>query len=221
MSKQTTSFYTVTDLGKLKNPVAINNFGQIIGSTSPQAGLAFLWQPTARNSPAGEPLALGTLGGSESYATAINDDGHVTGYFRDIAGNPQVVLWTPTSPNSGQCKSLISLQFPPLVGAQFSPPAIYGGITQFDVVASNAGADTHAAIYVPGQPPRLFESSGSAGFYYVTAITKNGWITGTKCPPHFNTQAVCYKAFDPVSQPLPDFGGKYYYLGSPLGACRR
>jgi hypothetical protein len=214
MSHRTPSLYTVTDLGTLKNPVAINNFGQIVGSTSPQAGQAFLWQPTARNSPAGKPIALGSLGGSESYATAINDDGHVTGYFRDGLDEPQVVLWTPASPNSAQCESLISLNFPPLKGPQFNPPAIYGGITQSDVVASDAGPTSHAALYVPGQP-KIFELSGN--FYYVAAVSKNGWITGSKCPPNLNTHAVCYKAFDPVSQPLPDFtSGEYYYLGVDL-----
>jgi hypothetical protein len=209
------------------NPIAINNFGQIVGYTSSESPQAVLWQPeplNTPNSPNGTLFALGTLGGAASYPTDINDNGYVTGYFLDGAGIPRVVLWKSDPINSPEGSSLISLNFPPLQGAQFDPSSIYGGINQSDVVASNAGPFSHAALYVPPPappvppppfPPKTLFESPDAGFYYVAAISKNGWITGSKTSPGSDDRAVCYKVYDLSSQPEPDFTkvDDYYYLG--------
>jgi probable HAF family extracellular repeat protein len=69
---------TVTDLGTLggtlSSATALNERGQVVGSSLTAAGElhAFLWER-------GRMRDLGTLGGTTSEATAVNDRGQVTG----------------------------------------------------------------------------------------------------------------------------------------------
>ncbi len=71
--------YDVTDLGTLGGPTSdawsINNYGQIVGSSSLPGGAtthAFLYDGTM--------FDLGTLAGGNSEAHAVNDSGQVAGY---------------------------------------------------------------------------------------------------------------------------------------------
>jgi len=60
--------------GTSSQVAGINNFGQICGTlTDPARSLAFLWQNGQITH------LLGTLGGTNSYAKAINDLGHIVG----------------------------------------------------------------------------------------------------------------------------------------------
>jgi probable HAF family extracellular repeat protein len=67
----------------------INDFGQVIGialdSTHNQA-VAVRWS-------GGQAVSLGTLGGANSGATAINDLGDIVGSADDAAGQSHAVLW--------------------------------------------------------------------------------------------------------------------------------
>ncbi len=62
------------------DPKDINNLGQVVGNAKNADGLerAFLWQLNANGYP--QMTNLGTLGGDESFAIAINDQGDVVGY---------------------------------------------------------------------------------------------------------------------------------------------
>ncbi len=86
------------DLGTLNGPgtlngqeseaVAINERGQVVGSSSATSGLfhAFLWQD-------GEMLDLGTLGGYQSAANGINEPGQIVGWSTMANGHQHAFLW--------------------------------------------------------------------------------------------------------------------------------
>jgi probable HAF family extracellular repeat protein len=82
------SNYTVTDLGGLSgsrfaNVSAINNLGQVVGTS---ANHAFLWENGAMTD-------LGTLGGTLSAANAINDRGQIVGESTTASGEKHAFLW--------------------------------------------------------------------------------------------------------------------------------
>lgn len=90
----------VTDLGRLNgNPVVrdINDSSAIVGETSaPDAdetgypARAFLWQGEQLND-------LGTLGGSESSASAVNNTGQIVGQAQKFNGENVATLWEGTT----------------------------------------------------------------------------------------------------------------------------
>ena len=75
---------SLTDLGPGIVPNAINNVGQVVGQNA--SGQAFLWQ-------AGTMTPLGTLGGSQSMANDINDNGVVVGWAYDVAEKQKAFKW--------------------------------------------------------------------------------------------------------------------------------
>lgn len=66
------------------SPQAINNLGQIVGTTQ---GSAFLWTP-------GEGLTTISHGGANTVAVDINDSGQVLGYYDASDGVRNGFLWT-------------------------------------------------------------------------------------------------------------------------------
>ncbi len=82
------STYTIAGLGGLSgspfaNVAALNNFGQVVGTSGNHA---FLWEN-------GIMTDLGTLGGSSSVANAINDKGQVVGESTTASGEKHAFLW--------------------------------------------------------------------------------------------------------------------------------
>jgi probable HAF family extracellular repeat protein len=86
---------TITDLSKQPGwpaggvPVAINDSGQIVGNTLTSDGgaHAFVWRQ-------GRVTSLGTLGGKESAATAMNDRGQIVGWSdTKTGGGHYAFLW--------------------------------------------------------------------------------------------------------------------------------
>lgn len=75
----------LTDLGAGLNPTAINNVGQVVGQAANSQ--AFLWA-------SGTTTPLGTMGGTQSYANDINDDGTAVGWSHDAGGQMRAFSWT-------------------------------------------------------------------------------------------------------------------------------
>ena len=85
--------YTVTELEPLDGdavnvPKSINNLGQVVGYSisNSSAYHAVLWDK-------GNKIDLGTLGGSEAYASSINKAGQVVGFSKTSTGANHAVLW--------------------------------------------------------------------------------------------------------------------------------
>jgi probable HAF family extracellular repeat protein len=84
--------------------IGINAGGQVAGlssTTDDESEHATLWNPTSPNGSVGTLYDLGTLGGTYSQGTGINDGGQVTGYA-DLTGNVEshAIMWKPMTPGS-------------------------------------------------------------------------------------------------------------------------
>jgi probable HAF family extracellular repeat protein len=84
--------------------IGINDSGQVAGisaTTGDAAEHATLWIPTTPNGSSGTLHDLGTLGGTYSQGTGINNSGQVTGYS-DKTGDStsRAIMWKPTTPGS-------------------------------------------------------------------------------------------------------------------------
>jgi probable HAF family extracellular repeat protein len=99
---------SIHDLGGLGGQfswgIGINASGQISGiaaTMDDEAEHATLWNPTTPGGFSGTLHDLGTLGGTYSQGTGINDRGQLTGYS-DLTGDEawHAMLWQPTTPNS-------------------------------------------------------------------------------------------------------------------------
>ncbi len=78
----------LTDLGVGVNPQAINSVGQVVGQASNSQ--AFLWQ-------GGITTPLGTVGGTQSFANDISDNGWAVGWSLDAAGHQKAFRWDATN----------------------------------------------------------------------------------------------------------------------------
>jgi probable HAF family extracellular repeat protein len=84
--------YTVTDLGPLVRPVAINSSGSIVGHTLGVKIHAFSWQN-------GITTMLPEMSGGKSIAKAINNTGAIVGLIRIPGIGERAAMWqngTPT-----------------------------------------------------------------------------------------------------------------------------
>jgi probable HAF family extracellular repeat protein len=204
---------TMHNLGSLggteSHGSAINASGQVAGSsltTGDAAYHAFLWKPMAPNGTSGAMHDLLTLGGAESFGSAVNASGQVAG-FSSTTGDAayHAYLWTPTTPN-GASGTMLDL-------------ATLGGLNSYSynvgaggqvVGASEVGITsdhTHAFLYTSASgmvdlnalidPLSGWELSDAADINEAGQITGQGLINGE------------YHAYllTPVPAILADFNG--------------
>jgi len=91
--------YSVTQITANGSANAINNYGQVVGSSGSSA---FLWTPLVANSTAGSLIDLGGLPANAPSGAAawINDRGQVVGTTDFTAfRTSEAFLWTPDTPN--------------------------------------------------------------------------------------------------------------------------
>ena len=92
----------VVELSRCFGTTGMNNRAQVAGYWNTPYGqdrpfLAFL-----NDGLTGNYQGLGTLGGRQSYAYGINDNGTVVGESQNLAGAYLGFIWTPESPNGTQ-----------------------------------------------------------------------------------------------------------------------
>jgi probable HAF family extracellular repeat protein len=181
------------DLGTLggtgSSAAGINDAGQICGTANLSGDTyqhAFLWTKGATDGVPTNPQMkdLGTLGGNNSSAWAINTSGQVAGQADTTSGQLnhfRAFRWTPSRQNgtTGKMKDLGALN-PNFDG---SVSAAYG-INDSGVVVGTSGENPpfHAVYWPGGSLQDLNDlvpaNSGFAGLGYATGINKGGEIVG-------------------------------------------
>ncbi len=186
--------------GSESNGAAINASGQISGSsltTGDAAYHAFLWKPTMPNGTSGTMHDLLTLGGAESFGSAINASGQVAG-FSSTTGEAayHAYLWTPTTPNgtNGTMQDLLTL----------------GGLNSYSYNVGAAGQVVGASeIDVTSDQTHAFLYTSTSGMIDLNSLIDplSGW--------ELSDAAAINEAWQITGQGL--IGGEYHaYLLTPV-----
>jgi probable HAF family extracellular repeat protein len=161
----------------------INDRGQVAGKVYLNNGAtprAFLWNPSPANGTTGTLIDLGSLGGPNSEATAINSAGQVGGDANTSSGGNDAFLWTPTTPN-GTTGSMIALgTISNVTGINDSGEIV--GSSSFVPVGVTAGNPPSAAFLSSGGKVINLGSLGGSSFQdasYAYAINSYGQVVGT------------------------------------------
>ncbi|HEX8613315.1 MAG TPA: DUF3466 family protein [Telluria sp.] len=153
------SRYTVTPLPANTNPLGINNAGQIVGDRPGAEGQrGFIWS-------GGTLASMGTLGGADSSAAAINQAGQAAGYARVASGAARAVRYA---------------------GASLAELVIPGSIDSLASAINDAGqiagqylssASTYRAFLYSGGASTDLGTLGG-GFAYAAGINNAGHVVG-------------------------------------------
>lgn len=187
----TLRMYTVTDLGSLgggnTSPVAINDQGQVVGSSSTATGQnhAFVWSSDTGMDD------LGTLPGDiSSLADGINSQEQIVGASYSATGVQRGVLWY-----GGTASAIgpLSPSTTPLVWADAINDAghIVGGST----ISIDNGVPTHAYFLSQGagmQDLGVLPGCPSSCQSSATAINQSDQIVGWSDTPSANLHAVLW-----------------------------
>jgi len=194
--------FQVTDLKLPCTPIdevrlAINDYGQVVGTMagSPIIGSeqAFLWQPKSKNAITG---TLYTLPPPQipppqptSYAVAINGNGCITGYIKDVNRKMAQAIWTPDKPNT------VPTAPPQLINPDksFDPTYFfnnpYGGINDLGRVASNEYDPSRKSVRAVFYDGKIHELAPN--FWGARAINSNSQVVGHSSAPYpMGAQAV-------------------------------
>src|SRR3954469_23342798 len=179
---------TMFNLGSLggteSNGGAINASGQVSGSSltnGDAAYHAFLWKPTTPNGTSGAMYDLGTLGGTESFAGAINTSGQIAG-FSYPTGNAayHAYLWTRTTLNgtTGTMQDLATLGGLNSYSYNIGAAGQVIGASEVQITSNH----THAFLYTSGSGMadlnRLIDPISGWELLDAADINDAGQITG-------------------------------------------
>jgi len=182
--------YTITALPANTTPAGINNAGQIVGDIGTGGGRrGFLWS-------SGGLVELGTLGGSDSTALAINAGGQAVGYSGIASGDSRAFLYA---------------------GGVLTDLNVFGGAISFGTAINNSGQV--AGQYLGGGTFRAFTQNGGVStdlgtlggsFAYAAGINSRGQIVGGSAlddTSPFLSHAFLYQ--DGVMTDLGTLGGSF------------
>ena len=180
----------LTDLGVLDPALPysvaadVNNHADVVGGSNVDTGAAmhaFLW----RN---GTMIDLGTLGGTFSFATGINDAGHVVGDSTTASGETHGFLWrdgTMTDLGTSNARAVNDRDV--IVGGTVVP----GG---FHAYRSHQGTTTDLGVL-------------AGNYSEAAAVNDRGWIAGNGGGPTNLLRAFLWR--DGILTDLGALGGVY------------
>lgn len=200
-----TGFATPIAGGYLSGTTAINEQGSLVGFTFSSSMQAFL-------STKGEVTLLGTLGGQDSSATAINDANQVVGYS-NVASNTASHAFLYSE------GAMIDLG---TLGGPNSTAAAINALGQVVGTADSRTASLRPFLYANGVMTdlnSLIDATSGWTIYDVGGINSSQQIAATACN-QFGCQAVRLDLLAPVDVPEPATYSMVV-LGLALMATRR
>jgi uncharacterized protein (TIGR03437 family) len=195
--------YTVTDLGRLgggydTTPLAINNLGHVVGEAMDTTGhyLAFFY--------AGSLQGLGSLGGGNSRANAINSSDRIAGRSTVAGGDTHAFLYDAAAANPQMVDLHTSIGF----GGRFSTATAINDAGQIVGTASIANGGNHAFLLTGNTATDLHARVSFGGSNsYGSAITNTGWIAGVSEDASGNPHAFLYNLNTSIVTNLGTLGG--------------